>query len=39
MEEKEIGLNNTCYLLMVRAFCRGGYLEEVCLLSNCLFNY
>ncbi|MBA0823239.1 hypothetical protein Goarm_019983 [Gossypium armourianum] len=28
MEEKEIDLNNTCYLLMVRALCRGGYLEE-----------
>nr|KJB14289.1 hypothetical protein B456_002G118000 [Gossypium raimondii] len=30
MEEKEIDLNNTCYLLMVRALCRGGYLEEAC---------
>ncbi|MBA0550393.1 hypothetical protein Golob_021344 [Gossypium lobatum] len=30
MEEKEIDLNNTSYLLMVRALCRGGYLEEAC---------
>ncbi|XVF35846.1 hypothetical protein REPUB_Repub19eG0006300 [Reevesia pubescens] len=30
MEEKEIGLNNKCYLLMVRALCKGGYLEEAC---------
>ncbi|KAK4853404.1 hypothetical protein QYF36_008673 [Acer negundo] len=28
MEEKEIGLNNTCYLLMMRALCKGGHLEE-----------
>ncbi|XWS20860.1 hypothetical protein CRYUN_Cryun30bG0005200 [Craigia yunnanensis] len=28
MEEKEIGLNNECYFLMVRALCKGGYLEE-----------
>ncbi|KAK6256990.1 hypothetical protein QUC31_000449 [Theobroma cacao] len=30
IEEKEIGLNNKCYLLMVQALCRGGYLEEAC---------
>ena len=29
MEEKEIGLNNKCYLLMMQALCKGGYLEEV----------
>ncbi|GMJ02768.1 hypothetical protein like AT1G76280 [Hibiscus trionum] len=30
MMEKEIGLNNKCYFLMVQALCRGGYLEEAC---------
>ncbi|KAJ0025546.1 hypothetical protein Pint_09254 [Pistacia integerrima] len=35
-EEKEIGLNNTCYLLMIRALCKGGYLEEAFNLINFL---
>ncbi|XP_021284335.1 pentatricopeptide repeat-containing protein At1g76280 isoform X2 [Herrania umbratica] len=30
IEQKEIGLNNKCCLLMVQALCRGGYLEEAC---------
>ncbi|XVF63548.1 hypothetical protein PTKIN_Ptkin09bG0095600 [Pterospermum kingtungense] len=29
MEEKEIGFNKKCYFLMVRALCKGGYLEEL----------
>lgn len=28
MEEKEVGLDSKCYLLMIRALCKGGYLEE-----------
>ncbi|GAV63461.1 PPR domain-containing protein/PPR_2 domain-containing protein/PPR_3 domain-containing protein [Cephalotus follicularis] len=28
MQEKEIGLDDKCYLLMMRALCRGGYLQE-----------
>uniref|UniRef100_A0A6N2MBK0 Pentacotripeptide-repeat region of PRORP domain-containing protein n=1 Tax=Salix viminalis TaxID=40686 RepID=A0A6N2MBK0_SALVM len=28
MEEKEAGLDSKCYLLMIRALCKGGYLEE-----------
>ena len=38
MEEKEIGLNNKCYFLMVRALCKGGYLEEVYILENSNFE-
>lgn len=34
MEEKEIGLNNKCYLLMMQALCKGGYLEEA---SNLIY--
>ncbi|KAL5778360.1 hypothetical protein ACOSP7_011286 [Xanthoceras sorbifolium] len=34
MEEKEIGLNNNCYLLMMRALCNGGHLEEALNLLN-----
>lgn len=29
MEEKEIDMNNRCYLLIIRALCKGGYLEQV----------
>lgn len=28
MEEKKVGLDSKCYLLMIRALCKGGYLEE-----------
>ncbi|EEF35064.1 pentatricopeptide repeat-containing protein, putative [Ricinus communis] len=34
MEEKEIGFNNISCLLMVRALCKGGYLEEAYNLIN-----
>ncbi|KAJ4717572.1 Pentatricopeptide repeat [Melia azedarach] len=36
MEDKEIGLNNTSYLLMMQALCKGGYLEEASNLINFL---
>ncbi|PIA46252.1 hypothetical protein AQUCO_01500044v1 [Aquilegia coerulea] len=28
MEEKEIGMNTTCYMLIIQALTKGGYLEE-----------
>ncbi|KAM7490414.1 hypothetical protein LguiA_033335 [Lonicera macranthoides] len=28
MDEKEIDMNNRCYLLIIRALCKGGYLEQ-----------
>ncbi|KAF8410322.1 hypothetical protein HHK36_002849 [Tetracentron sinense] len=28
MEEKEISMNKRCYMLIIRALCKGGYLEE-----------
>ncbi|XP_059459556.1 pentatricopeptide repeat-containing protein At1g76280-like isoform X7 [Corylus avellana] len=36
MEEREIGLNNICYFLIIRALCKGGYLEEAYNLINFL---
>lgn len=36
MEEREIGLNEICCLLIVRALCKGGYLEEAFNLINFL---
>ncbi|XP_044511018.1 pentatricopeptide repeat-containing protein At1g76280 isoform X2 [Mangifera indica] len=35
-EEKEIGLNNRCYLLMIQSLCKGGYLDEAFNLINFL---
>lgn len=29
MDEKEVHVNNRCYMLSIQALCKGGYLEEV----------
>ncbi|KAG6683350.1 hypothetical protein I3843_12G008600 [Carya illinoinensis] len=29
MEEREIGIDKLCYLLIIQALCKGGYLEEL----------
>lgn len=29
MGEKDVDLDDKCYLLIIRALCKGGYLEEV----------
>ncbi|KAL5557746.1 hypothetical protein UlMin_033957 [Ulmus minor] len=36
MEAKKIGLDNNCFLLMIRALCKGGYLDEAFNLINYL---
>lgn len=36
MEERETGLNEKCYLLIIQALCKGGYLEEAFNLINFL---
>ncbi|KAG6683354.1 hypothetical protein I3842_12G007500 [Carya illinoinensis] len=34
MEEREIGIDKLCYLLIIQALCKGGYLEEALNLIN-----
>ena len=30
LEVKNVNLSENCYMLIIRALCNGGYLEEVC---------